>query len=77
MMQQSPPSTSWLDTKQAAELLGFSQSTIANSRYTGLLGGVTAPKFRKMGKSIRYEQSTLNTWRSQFKEQVSTSESAA
>lgn len=64
-----------LDPKQAAAYLGFSQSTLNNARYTGLLGGVRAPKFKKLGKSIRYERASLDTWLAQFKEQTSTSES--
>lgn len=66
-----------LNSQQAAEYIGFSRSTLNNARYTGLLGGVAAPKFRKLGKSIRYEQSTLDAWLSQFKEQTSTSENVA
>lgn len=63
-----------LNTRQAADYLGFSPITINNSRYTGLLGGVTAPGFVKMGKSVFYKPSTLDDWLSQFKEQTSTSE---
>lgn len=77
MPPRVPLTTIWLDTKQAADFLGFSQSTIANSRYTGLLGGVKSPPYRKLGKSIRYEQLALDDWLSQFKIQTSTSENTA
>lgn len=63
-----------LDTKQAAEYTGFSTSALNNSRYTGTLAGVKAPKFLKIGKSVRYVKSTLDTWMTQFQEQTSTSE---
>ena len=63
----------FLDNRQAADYLGFSPSTLNNSRYTGL----KAPPFRKLGKAIRYERAALDTWLSQFKPQTSTSENAA
>jgi len=66
---------SQLDVKQAANYLGFSRSTLNNARYSGLLGGVKAPKFKKLGKSIRYERASLDAWLAQFQEQTSTSES--
>lgn len=64
-----------LNAMQAAEYLGFTKSTLANSRYNGVLGGVPAPKFRKLGKSIRYSVETLNEWLFQFKEQNNTAQS--
>ena len=67
--------TTQFDSKQAAQYLGFSLSTLNNARYTGLLGGVRAPKFKKLGKSIRYERASLDAWLAQFQEQTSTSES--
>jgi predicted DNA-binding transcriptional regulator AlpA len=64
-------------TTEAAEYLGFSTRTLNNSRYTGLLAGVKAPPYRKMGKAVRYEKGALDTWKAQFKEQTSTSEDIA
>ncbi len=63
-----------LTPKEAAEYIGFAYSTLNNARYTGLMGGVAAPLYRKLGKSIRYEKASLDAWMSQFKEQTSTSE---
>lgn len=64
-----------LNTPEAANYLGFSPVTLNNSRYTGLLGGVAAPAYIKVGKkSVFYKRSTLDNWQSQFKEQSSTSE---
>ena len=60
--------------KEAAALLGFSPVTIRNSRYTGMLAGVPAPRFRKVGaKTVRYERATLAAWLAQFSERASTS----
>lgn len=66
-----------LDSKEAASHLGFSLSTLNNSRCTGLLAGRKAPPHKKIGKSIRYERKALETWLSQFEDQTSTSDHAA
>ncbi|WP_052480850.1 helix-turn-helix domain-containing protein [Gilvimarinus agarilyticus] len=66
-----------LTNTEAADYLRLSPRTLNNSRYTGLLAGVKAPPYRKMGKAVRYEQSALDNWKAQFTEQTSTSESAA
>lgn len=62
------------NTRQAAEYLVLAVATLNNSRYTGLLGGVKAPPFRKLGRTIRYEKSALDAWLAQFTPQNSTSE---
>jgi hypothetical protein len=66
--------SNYLNPPQAAEYLGFSLSTLNNSRYSGLLGGVKSPPYIKLGKSIRYQRSTLDEWLSQFQEQNNTSQ---
>lgn len=76
-MKHNDTQAKLFDNKQAAHFLGFSPTTLNNSRYTGLLGGVKAPRYRKLGKSVRYELTALESWLSQFREQTSTSESAA
>lgn len=70
-------SNALLTNTEAADHLRLSPRTLNNSRYTGLLAGVKAPPYRKMGKSVRYELSALDAWKAQFTEQTSTSESAA
>lgn len=63
---------------EAAKHLGFSPSTLNNSRSTGLLAGVKAPPYRKLGsKSIFYDRADLEAWIEQFELQTSTSGSAA
>lgn len=60
--------------KEAAEYLGFAPVTLRNSRHTGMLGGVPAPRFRKIGtKTVRYERATLAAWLAQFSERPNTS----
>ncbi len=60
--------------KKAAEYLGFAPVTLRNSRYTGMLAGVPAPRFRKLGtKTVRYERATLAAWLAQFGERANTS----
>lgn len=65
-----------LNNKEAADYLGFSPSTLNNSRYIGTLGRVTAPRFRKLGKTIRYQRADLDNWLEQFTPQTNTSQSA-
>lgn len=61
-------------SKEAADYLGFAEVTLRNSRYTGMLAGVAAPAFRKVGtKTVRYERATLAAWLAQFGERASTS----
>ncbi len=61
-------------SKEAATFLGFAEVTLRNSRYTGILAGVPAPAFRKVGtKTVRYERATLTAWLEQFGERASTS----
>lgn len=63
-----------MSSKEAAEYLGFADVTLRNSRYTGMLAGVAAPAFRKLGrKSVRYERTTVAAWLAQFGERASTS----
>ena len=60
--------TKYLSTFSAAIHRDYSESTLRNSRLTGTLVRVTAPTYKKMGKSIRYDVDTLNTWLAQFSE---------
>ena len=70
MLNQS----AFLSSKEAAEYLGFADVTLRNARYTGMLAGVAAPAFRKLGrKTVRYERATLVAWLAQFGERTSTS----
>ncbi len=54
--------------KDAAEYLGWSRSSLKQSRVTGKLAGVASPKYVKIGYSVRYKLSTLKEWLKQFDE---------
>ncbi|GAA6206547.1 hypothetical protein [Thalassotalea sp. SU-HH00458] len=51
-----------LDEKQAALLLGTATPSLRKSRCTGVLFGIPAPQYLKLGRSIRYKTSVLNSW---------------
>ncbi len=55
-----------------AALLGCPPTALRLSRVTGLLWGVPAPKFVKIGRSVRYRTDTLREWVAQFAEQSNT-----
>ena len=50
------------DTHQAAEFCGVATVTMRNSRMTGLLCGVKAPPFRKIGRRVIYLRDDLSHW---------------
>ncbi|CAM4016047.1 DNA-binding protein [Vreelandella rituensis] len=56
------PARKCLAERQAAEYLGFAPATLRQSRHTGKLAGVCAPKHIKLGRSVRYYASDLDTW---------------
>lgn len=64
-------------TREAAQHLGLSPITLRNARHTGRLAGVAPPRYRKMGKSVRYDRAALDEWLAQFAEQTQTKEAAA
>ena len=70
-----PILTAQLTTRRAAELTGYSVKTLRNARCTGMLGGVSAPRFRKMGRghaAVRYDAAELEAWIAQFEPQTKT-----
>jgi len=53
-----------LDTIESAKILGVSYSSLANARESGLLKGVKAPNYIKLGHKIyRYDEKVLNAWK--------------
>jgi len=60
---------SLLSTKDAAPYTGTSADALKISRSTGLLFGLPAPKYIKIGRTVRYKKSTLQAWLDQFEEQ--------
>lgn len=61
-----------ISSLQAAQYLGCSEQTLRISRHTGKLFGVTAPPYRKLGRTVRYERARLDEWLGQFEEQTNT-----
>lgn len=52
----------YLTTKEAADILGYSEQTLIQSRNTKTLGGGEAPPFIKRGRMIRYVRAELDAW---------------
>ena len=63
-----------LSTTEAANYLGFSVNTLRCARVSGMLASVAAPKYRKIGRRVFYEVSTLDQWLKQFGEQANTAQ---
>jgi len=59
-----------LNNVEAANYLGFTPATLAASRYTEKLSGVTPPKHIKRGH-IFYKKADLDEWMKQFENQES------
>tara|TARA_R110002060_G_scaffold78202_1_gene90967 strand:+ start:1845 stop:2096 length:252 start_codon:yes stop_codon:yes gene_type:complete len=51
-----------LDEKEASLIIGAATPTLRKSRCTGELFGLPAPKYLKLGRTIRYQASVLNDW---------------
>ena len=64
--------TKYLSSNSAANYLGYSTATLRNARHTGILAGVEAPIYLKMGKSIRYDKDVLDAWLAQFNDLANT-----
>ena len=57
-----------LTSKDLAEKLSVNSQLINESRVSGQLMGVKAPEHLKMGRSVRYEESTIEAWLNNFRE---------
>jgi hypothetical protein len=64
-----------MDTREAANYLGFAPYTLRRARTTGKLAGVPSPKYRRTGsRKITYELQWLDEWIEQFEPQVNTAQ---
>jgi predicted DNA-binding transcriptional regulator AlpA len=52
----------YLTTKEAADILGYSEQTLAQSRNSKTLGGTEAPPHIKNGRMVRYSRAELDAW---------------
>jgi len=62
------------NTYEAAAFLAIEPMTLKQSRHTGELFNRRAPKFLKMGRTVRYRLSTLETYLAQFPELANTAQ---
>ncbi len=60
--------------KETAELLYTTPGCMKQSRHTGLLYGMPAPSFIKMGRKVMYKKSEIIKFRNQFPEFSNTAE---
>lgn len=51
-----------LTERAAANLTGYKEATLRQSRHTGVLAGRSAPRFLRLGRSIRYRLADLDAW---------------
>ena len=51
-----------LKSREAAEYIGYSDVAIRRSRFTKTLGGIEAPIYLKIGRTVRYEVAELDKW---------------
>ena len=61
-MPTSNPTRRLLNEQKAAAYLDLRPATLRQSRWSGLLGGVKAPKHLKLGRNVRYELEALDAW---------------
>jgi predicted DNA-binding transcriptional regulator AlpA len=54
--------TEQLTSIEVADLLKLHPMTVNASRRTGVLLGREAPKFKKIGKTVRYNKSDIEAW---------------
>ena len=66
-----------IDTHQAAKYLGFSYYPPRRSRSTGILAGVPAPKYLKMGDKVNYTLPWLDEWVDQFEPKNNTAQNVS
>mgnify|MGYP003634448906 CR=1 FL=1 len=74
MQQHKKNLDNLLSNRNAASIVGTTPDALKGARCTGLLFGIPAPSFIRIGRTIRYKESTLQAWLDQFEEQTSTSE---
>ncbi len=63
-------------SKQAAEYLGYAENTLRDCRVRGILAGIKAPPYIKMGKRVEYYKEDLDNWKMQFKKITNTAQSS-
>lgn len=57
-----------MSSKEAANYLGYPETSLRSARSRGVLAGVKPPRCIKRGGRIFFKKTTLDTWLSQFEE---------
>ncbi|BBN60267.1 helix-turn-helix domain-containing protein [Hydrogenovibrio marinus] len=57
----------FLTSKEAAEFLGCAEITLRAARVSGVLFGLPAPAFKKLGRRVYYSIEELEAWVLQIK----------
>lgn len=68
MSINTPTNSKLLNQKQVAEMIGFSESWLERMRWAG--GGIP---YVKIGRTVRYSESDVNTWVESYGKRTSTS----
>ncbi len=61
-----------LDTHEGASYISLASNTLRASRTSGVLCGVPAPAYRKIGRKVLYDRVVLDEWLNQFVNQSNT-----
>ena len=61
-----------LDTHESAFHINLASNTLRGSRVSGILCGVQAPAYRKIGRKVVYDRVILDQWLDQFANQTNT-----
>jgi hypothetical protein len=61
-----------LDTHESASHINLASNTLRGSRVSGILCGVPAPTYRKIGRKVVYDRAILDQWLDQFANQPNT-----
>ncbi len=61
-----------LDTHEGAFHISLASNTLRASRTSGVLCGVPAPTYRKIGRKVIYDRVVLDEWLEQFANQPNT-----
>jgi len=60
-----------MSAKEAAEYLGYPETSLRSARSRGVLAGVKPPAHIKRGGRVFFKKETLDRWLAQFEEQES------
>jgi hypothetical protein len=70
----APVPSFWMTEKEVAEFLSIAQITLKLGRRDGVLLGVQAPTYLRVGRNIRYRFGDIIEWQAQFQAYQNTTE---